>query len=327
MWGSKLEYWWVNHKKSYRYERDGGYLWSPKVQSDGKKSHFYDNMRKVRAGDIIVSLANARVSDIGVATSEAVSAAVPDPDRAVDEAWDKDNGWLLPVAWMRVASPMRPIDNIKELRPHLRDKYAPIKVATGGGNQGAYLCNIDQTLFEVVLAKASDDGDRENIEKFVSSIVPQQPESAADDTISKKIDEDANLSATEKERLQKARYGQGKFREDLIQIEPRCRLTGVENLSYLIASHIKAWRHCITSHERLDGNNGLLLTPNADKLFDKHLISFENDGAVLVSEKVTDDELVRLGLAGLRNRNAGAFTPEQAHYLEFHRKLFSAAEK
>ena len=95
----------------------------------------------------------------------------------------------------------------------------------------------------------------------------------------------------------------------------------------LVASHILAWKSCTSSQQRLDGYNGLLLTPNADRLFDRGLISFSADGQVLVKDEVSDDELSRLGLPGLRNRKVGSFSPEQSAYLAFHRKVNGFAER
>jgi hypothetical protein len=57
-----------------------------------------------------------------------------------------------------------------------------------------------------------------------------------------------------------------------------CRLTGVSDRRFLRASHIEPWRLCETNHERLDGYNGLLLTPT---FFDKGYISFHSDFALL----------------------------------------------
>jgi hypothetical protein len=62
------------------------------------------------------------------------------------------------------------------------------------------------------------------------------------------------------------------------RIEHACRITGVNRPEHLIASHCKPWRDCESHDERLDGENGLLLTPTVDHLFDRGFISFENDG-------------------------------------------------
>src|SRR5471032_2878361 len=67
-----------------------------------------------------------------------------------------------------------------------------------------------------------------------------------------------------------------------MRIERACRITGVTREEHLRASHCKPWRDS-SNEERLDGENGLLLTPNADHLFDRGFIGFEDNGDVLVS--------------------------------------------
>jgi putative restriction endonuclease len=49
------------------------------------------------------------------------------------------------------------------------------------------------------------------------------------------------------------------------------------------ASHIKPWCES-TNEERLNGENGLLLTPSIDHLFDRGFISFEDNGELLISD-------------------------------------------
>jgi predicted restriction endonuclease len=103
-----------------------------------------------------------------------------------------------------------------------------------------------------------------------------------------------------------------------MQIERACRITGVTRLEHLRASHCKPWRDS-TNEERLDGENGLLLTPNADHLFDRGFIGFEDNGDVLVSPVAHKDSLARLGLNPSQAMNVGQFSEGQRRYLEFHR--------
>lgn len=82
------------------------------------------------------------------------------------------------------------------------------------------------------------------------------------------------------------------------------------------ASHIKPWRKC-SNKERLDPQNGLLLTTHIDALFDCGLISFQDDGNILISDKVPSHETERLNLgSGLRK----APTPALKHFLSYHRR-------
>ncbi|RKG69785.1 HNH endonuclease [Corallococcus sp. CA054B] len=92
----------------------------------------------------------------------------------------------------------------------------------------------------------------------------------------------SDISATEKARLIKARHGQGIFRKRVFRVESACRLTGITDERFLVASHIKPWA-ISNNDERLDGHNGLLLAPHVDRLFDRGFITFNQEGGVIVS--------------------------------------------
>ena len=139
--------------------------------------------------------------------------------------------------------------------------------------------------------------------------------------VTREPDYDAALTASVRDRQVKARRGQRLFRFRVFQIETACRLTGIANPDLLIASHIKPWRLCETTHERLDGANGLLLTPHVDRLFDRGLISFSDAGEVLRSAGLARDDLSRLGLDLACRRNVGPFSPQQQAYLGYHREV------
>lgn len=124
---------------------------------------------------------------------------------------------------------------------------------------------------------------------------------------------------TEKERLQAARIGQGDFRNALIAAwDGTCPLAGVDHLPLLRASHIKPWRDS-TNAERLDPFNGLLLAVHVDALFDRGLISFEDNGTLLISSTLSQDNLDRLGvvrgavIAGLDARHGAYLAHHRAH--------------
>jgi hypothetical protein len=129
---------------------------------------------------------------------------------------------------------------------------------------------------------------------------------------------DTNINETTREAIVLARRGQGLFKSRVAAIERKCRITGVTNLEYLRGSHTKPWRDA-SNEERLDGENGLLLTPDVDLLFDRGLISFDDSGDVLVSPVVDLSSLERMGISSGMLRNVGTFTSGQRHFLEFHR--------
>lgn len=127
------------------------------------------------------------------------------------------------------------------------------------------------------------------------------------------------IPETEKAALIRARRGQGIFRENVLGIEKSCRITKVDNPVHLIGSHIKPWRDS-SNDERLDGENGLLLTPSIDHLFDRGFISFEGDGRLLVSPVADRISLKRMGIPVGDDFNVGGFSRGQKRFLEFHRE-------
>lgn len=131
-----------------------------------------------------------------------------------------------------------------------------------------------------------------------------------------KIEQRNDIGETEKLRLIKSRVGQGVYRKNLIKVEDKCRVTGLSDLDYLIASHIKPWAHS-NDNEKLDGNNGLLLSPHIDKLFDNGYISFSNDGSMLISTRLNTDVLTIWNVNKVLN--IGGFNKKQEEYLEYHR--------
>lgn len=140
-------------------------------------------------------------------------------------------------------------------------------------------------------------------------------QNAISDQAQPKID----LSATTSLQLVEARSKQSLFKRRLLTVEKECRVTGIADLRFLRASHIKPWARCSDGNERIDGSNGLLLSPHADFLFDRGWITFENNGDLVRSDHLPKDVIERIGLNLKQGRNCGGFFPEQKNYLEFHR--------
>ncbi|MHB1952093.1 MAG: HNH endonuclease, partial [Acidiferrobacteraceae bacterium] len=107
-------------------------------------------------------------------------------------------------------------------------------------------------------------------------------------------------------------------RDNVRSIERACRVTRVERMEHLIASHIQPWRDS-SNEQRLDGENGFLLTPTVDHLFDKGFISFEDSGQLIVSPVADQKSLARMGIDTGGRVNVGAFSEGQRRYLDFHR--------
>jgi putative restriction endonuclease len=129
---------------------------------------------------------------------------------------------------------------------------------------------------------------------------------------------DASIRDTDREAIIRARRGQGLFKQRVMQIERSCRITGVINPIHLVASHCKPWRDS-SNEERLDGENGLLLTPSIDHLFDGGFIGFEDSGRLIVSPVAHRPSLQRMGVETHGVVQVGGFSDGQKKFLDFHR--------
>lgn len=122
----------------------------------------------------------------------------------------------------------------------------------------------------------------------------------------------------DREAIIRSRRGQGLFKQRVMEIELRCRITGVETPVHLVASHCKPWRDS-SNNERLDGENGLLMTLSIDHLFDRGFIGFEDSGDLIVSPVAHKPSLQRMGVETQRVVNVGGFSEWQRRFLDFHR--------
>ncbi|MDZ4994680.1 HNH endonuclease [Clostridium perfringens] len=125
------------------------------------------------------------------------------------------------------------------------------------------------------------------------------------------------------ERVVKARKNQNKFREALFKRENKCKICGLAHKELLIASHIKPWSES-TPEEKLNPFNGFLLCPNHDSLFDKHLITFEDNGRIIISKRLSEKDKL---LLNIDNDIIINIEEENKKFLERHRKVFYDIEK
>ena len=317
-----MRYWWVNQNQTYEHEVQGGYLWSPRRRSDGAINPFYESMREVAPGDLIFSFQGTYIRTLGIAESNARESPKPAEFGGVGLNWEH-MGWRVDVHYETLHHQIRPTDHMDVIRPHLPARYSPLQ-DNGRGNQVVYLTWVDPPLAEALLGLIGKEGFhiREAASKETFKDIGARPaeiEERENHIIKRDIETSHNIPDTEKLALIQARRGQGLFRKNLMRIEHACRITKVDRLDYLVASHTKPWSDS-TNAERLDGENGLLLTPSIDRLFDRGLISFEGSGELLISPAADIISLTRMGVATDHRMMVGAFSDGQRRYLEYHRQ-------
>jgi hypothetical protein len=209
------------------------------------------------------------------------------------------------------------------LRAVLPDRYSPLQT-NGNGIQSVYLTELFQDFAEVLGGLIGEEARSLIAGAALSPAAEVERVVTGDDLdvwerrLEEQVESDASVQETDREAIIRARRGQGLFKQRVMRIERRCRITGVNNLSHLLASHCKPWRDS-SNEERLNGENGLLLTPSIDHLFDRGFIGFENSGNLIISPVAHRPSLQRMGVETEKPINVGAFTEGQRHFLEFHR--------
>jgi len=302
-----VRYWWVNQNKTYKYEVPGGFLWSPFKNANGARNPFYDNMNNIRPGDIIFAYAQKQLKAIGVAQKVAYPAPKPASFENSPNNWSYI-GWFVEVEFSQLQAPIVPKDHLDKIGLYLTEKSAPLD--TEGNGKERYLVELEvrlaQTLLKIIDAPVD--------------LMIEELEPGLNDESDYEIDIDIKLNHLEGDpegiQLTKSRRGQGIFKANVRLVENHCRITGVTNIKHLRASHIKPWASS-NKEEKLDGFNGLLLSPHVDHLFDRGFISFKDSGDLLVSSALSPMILSQWSIA--ETQNVGGFKKSQLAYLEYHR--------
>ena len=311
-----MRYWWVNQNQTHRHEIAGGYLWSPKRNASGARNPFYESMREVAPGDVVFSFVDTRIIALGIVVSYCWENPKPREFGLAGQNWE-NIGWKVKVDFTRLTHQIRPKDHIGLLGPLLPGKYSPLQ-PNGNGVQSIYLTEVPTTLAEVMVGLIGLEATAIPAQAgLISPIVPDDLESW-ESLLEQKIEADTTIAETQRQQLIRARKGQGLFKERVSSIESKCRITGVDNPVHLVASHCKPWRDG-TNEERLDGENGLLLTPSIDHLFDRGFIGFEDNGRLVISPVAHLPSLERMGVNTTAVVNVGSFTSGQKAFLDFHR--------
>ena len=302
-----MRYWWVNQNQTYKAEVRGSFMWSPKQNANGARNQFYENMREVSPGDIVFSYCDTRIKSIGIVTGQAQTGPKPDFGTAGSN-WSRE-GWYVPVDYHHLDNQIRPKDHANILRPFLPARYSPLQ-ESGDGLQSVYLAELPQALADALIALIG----QAYWDAYAAIAVYQTGSDPVD--LGETIVDGSISGPTFREQVVRARRGQGVFRSNVLLREQSCRVTRVNEPRHLKASHIKPWRHA-TDAERLDGANGLLLSPHIDHLFDEGYITFSSSQQLVIVPEVREKLLDAWGIdAGVR---VGDFSQEQNAYLDYHR--------
>lgn len=186
--------------------------------------------------------------------------------------------------------------------------------------------NWMQFLARPATPKTASDGDfgwimRDNLARALEELGWVETQAQGLDAQAARLElesESPELPETTKVALVNARVGQGGYRKRMLNLwGGRCAVTGCEITEVLVASHAKSWVRS-TTRERLDEYNGLLLVANLDKLFDRGLIGFADDGSIVKSSDIEWNDLATLGVTSATRLRA--IQARHVPYLRAHRQ-------
>lgn len=160
---------------------------------------------------------------------------------------------------------------------------------------------------------------KHELNQFLANKIIKSINEKEDKKIIEEIDNcEADINKeTEKQALVKIRMGHSKLRNRILNHKKKCEICGIKNNKLLIISHIKPWSKS-EDHEKLDESNILLLCSMHDALFDKGLISFDDNGKILISSELDENE------QALVNVNEDSYikitSDRQIEFLKYHRE-------
>lgn len=292
-------FFWVNQNKTYAEESNGGYLWAPILDKGGMRKFHWETMNDLKPDDIVINYAQSKIIGFCKVKSLAYDCDQPGELESVN-LWAK-KGRMVDAEYFtfRIQNKLTAIFNqIKHLQNAV---YSPIN-ETQKANQG-YLYQIKDEMAYRIFELAGYDP-----KSITSRKLSIEDKQIADSEI-----------ITSRIGLVTNRVGQAEFRRKLlIRWQNKCAVTGFSNAEILIASHIVPWRDA-TDAERLDVDNGIILSPVYDALFDKNFISFNDDGSIILSKILLKLDMDKINITG--NEKIKKLSEGNLKYLKRHRDL------
>ena len=279
---------------TYEEEKILSCLWAPKLNKVGHEVHHHRRLLDVDIGDQVVHLENRKIRAISKAKSKAYDCELPKEFNR--PAWSK-NGRKVDLDLIEFDEAIDVDSIFHKIKDKLPEKYSPFNIH-GGGNQG-YFYEIGVNVFNTILDTDFNE------------------ETNASEPSAQNINSPTGSSTLSNIVNTRSSAWQNYFKKKLFKLWPtECAITKVKNKKLLIGAHIRPWSKS-NDDEKLDEYNGLLLAPNPDKIFELGLISFEDNGKIIISSKLSNEDLTKLNI----NKDTVLNLKENhKKYIKYHRE-------
>jgi putative restriction endonuclease len=294
-----MSFFWVNIGSSFNEVREQNFLWAPQygVKENGHtfKNGGWEALKEVNEGDIIFCNKDRNIIYIAKAVKKAFPSDRP-PSRSFDK-WEIE-GTKIEVDLITLKNPINVNSFYKIFMATHNRECKPLVFNSNGACTENYMCKIPTLAAKMIASHLIDD-----VYIDFNSHIPVAKE----------------MIGCSKDVTIQARVGHGPYRDKLFKMwGGKCAVTGIAVESILTASHIVAWS-VSNDREKVDPFNGLPLIPNLDKLFDRGIISFTDNGE-LMCQKGFESLLSDLNIS--KDSKIHGVFEENKKYLERHRKIF-----
>lgn len=263
-----MRFWFVNLGKYYREQRNGGYLWAPLKNKSGNREPYWETLRNVNPGDVILCNNNGRIVSIGVAVSSAYMCDIPAEFKQI---W-RPEGRGIDVNFIDLDHPFKCRDYKDYILTNINPKENPFNVH-GNAKQG-YLFPLDEVIAKFILNKISND----KIKQFIH---------LSDEALKDRLDEileekkqfeeinDGSINAYSDEELWKletqsyhydANSANSKRQLKREKTDPRLKITRIKKSDYLceISPEHKTFLNTSGKHQYLEVHHIIPLNAQKD---------------------------------------------------------------
>ncbi|CAI0892600.1 Uncharacterised protein [Serratia fonticola] len=294
-----MSFFWVNIGSSYKEVKEQNFLWAPQygMNKNGQKfsNASWEAVKGVKAGDVIFCNKDREI--VYVATAMADAEPAPRPLSRSFDKWERE-GTRVDVELTVFEHPIDVSQFSEIFMSSYNESSRPSVFAENGSCTQTYMCEIPEVAAKMIASFIS-----ENVSIDFNKETAMVKEA----------------TGSTKETIIQARVGHGPYRDKLFKKwGGKCAVTGIALESMLTASHIVSWS-ISNDKEKVDPYNGLPLIPNLDRLFDRGMISFDDNGHLLHKKEFAG--LLRDLKIPLDSKIDGLFG-ENKKYLKRHRVTF-----
>lgn len=305
-----MNYYAVTLGSTYNIQKEKQIFWAPSKNKEGNKDiSWYNYILKFKSGDILFAFVDGYLTTTIEVKSDPQPATIPEEMKDSNGKYKYYKDGYQVKAEYNYNNEEILVNEIMDLFKYTKDSI----FAEDNRIKQRYIQAIPNEIGDIIFDK---------IKSYPQRTITTALQSSKND-----LDKLDSLIGKDIDIISKARVNQSKIRTNLLKHYKCCQLCGVQNEELLIASHIKPWSKS-NEKEKVDCYNLLLLCANHDKLFDRFLITFDDNGEIKMSSSLSDYDKIFTNIReGTSLRFPDKKIPEKMkEYLEWHRNEFKNRE-